>query len=157
MAKLDLWPRLKAAAARLLKENASPFGIALGFSVGAFVVILPLYGFHTILAVMLAFLIPRVNKAAVLLGTNVSLPPTVPFITWAGYDIGRRILNPSLPSLSLDYFRNFHFQKLGEFLVVLFTGSFVLALLTGLFLFVTIYAGMTLWKVGRKKLWGRKS
>ena len=71
-----------AALTRVLKEHHDPRGVALGVAIGSFIGVLPLYGLHTILCLIALFLIPRANKLAILLGTNVSLPPTVATITW---------------------------------------------------------------------------
>ena len=75
-----------------LKEHPDPHGIALGVAIGSFIGILPLYGLHTVLCVIALFLIPRANKLAILVGTNISLPPTIATITWTAYDIGRLLL-----------------------------------------------------------------
>ncbi|MDD5060180.1 MAG: DUF2062 domain-containing protein, partial [Candidatus Omnitrophica bacterium] len=75
---------LKEKILKLLKFNNTPQEIALGVGIGAFIAIMPVYGLHTVLVIIAALLIPRVNKIALLIGTNVSLPPTVPFITWIG-------------------------------------------------------------------------
>jgi len=113
----------------LLKSNTTPRMIALGVSLGVFIGVIPIYGLHSILAVILAFLIPRTNKIALLLGANISLPPVIPFITWAGYEMGRLILPKKYPSLSLEYFNNFSSQKIIDFYFPLFIGSIILGLI----------------------------
>ncbi|OGX15766.1 MAG: hypothetical protein A2166_03310 [Omnitrophica WOR_2 bacterium RBG_13_41_10] len=119
-----------AVLVRVLKAHHAPHEIALGVAIGSFIAILPLYGFHTVLCVIAAILIPRANKLAILLGTNVSLPPTVVTITWTAYDIGRLLLaDKNYPPLSREYIRNFKISRAGEFYYPLFIGSVVLGLL----------------------------
>ena len=119
-----------AAVVAVFKAHNDPQEIALGVALGAFIAVLPVYGLHTILCVIVALLIPRANKLAILLGTNISLPPTVPAITWTAYDIGRSLLaNKHYPPLSWEYIRNFKVSRLSEFYFPLFIGSVVLGLI----------------------------
>ena len=98
--------RIKTSITQLLIINNTPHGIALGVSLGIFIAITPTYGFHTFLVIAAAFLIRQANKMAILLGTNISLPLTLPFITWGGYEIGRFILDGDYPALNEAYFSN---------------------------------------------------
>ena len=139
MRKKDV-KEILAALVRALKAHNDPHEIALGVAIGSFIAILPLYGLHTVLCVIAAILIPRANKLAMLLGTNVSLPPTVATITWTAYDIGRLILvNKDYPPLSWEYIRNFKVSRVSEFYYPLFIGSVVLGLLCAVvFYFITL-------------------
>ena len=122
----------------LLRLNNTPPEIALGVAIGVFIAITPLYGFHTLMAVIAMLLIPRVNKIAILVGTNISIPPTTPLITWAGYEIGRFLLKKPYPPLTLSYFKNFSLKTFGDFYYPLFVGSIVLGIICGvIFYFIT--------------------
>ncbi len=129
-----------AVLVRMFKAHHSPHEIALGVAVGSFIGILPLYGLHTALCVVAAILIPRANKLAILLGTNISLPPTIAIITWTAYDIGRLIfVNKNYPPLSWEYIRNFKVSRVSEFYYPLFVGSLVLGLFCAVaFYFITL-------------------
>ncbi|MDI6758925.1 MAG: DUF2062 domain-containing protein [Candidatus Omnitrophota bacterium] len=116
---------LKDKIIRLLKLNNSPHEIALGVGLGAFIAIMPLYGLHTIMVIIAALLIRRVNKIALLVGTNVSLPPTVPFITWIGYSIGRFILGNDYPAFNWLDFKHFSLKNFMQFYYLLFVGSLI--------------------------------
>ena len=130
-----------AVLLRVLKAHNAPHEIALGVAIGSFIAILPLYGFHVVLCVIAAILIPRANKLAILLGTNVSLPPTVVTITWTAYDIGRLLLvNKNYPPLSWEYIRNFKISRAGEFYYPLFIGSVVLGLICAVFFYLITLA-----------------
>lgn len=127
-----------------------PWEIALGVAIGVFIAILPLYGFHTLLVVIFALLIPHANKIAILVGTNISLPPTLPFITWAGYSIGRLLLGDKYPAMSWQMFKNFSRRSIFDFYYPLFVGSVILGLGCALiFYFVTLF--FLKWKRRNKK------
>jgi uncharacterized protein (TIGR03546 family) len=130
----------------LIRLNNSPHEIALGVAIGAFIAITPLYGFHTLLVILAAVSIRRVNKIAILLGTNVSTTPTFPFITWAGYSIGRWMLGAAYPPIHWAMFRHMDMNGLMKFYVPLFLGSLVL----GFFAAVVLY-GLTRWFVTARR------
>ncbi|MBF0484330.1 MAG: DUF2062 domain-containing protein [Candidatus Omnitrophica bacterium] len=119
---------IKELIIELLKLNNTPHEIALGIAIGVFIGITPLYGFHTLLLIAAAFLIKRVNKVAIFIGTNVSLPPTVPFITWAGYSIGRLMLGNKYAPLEWSSFQQFSYKKFLHLYFPLFIGSMVMGL-----------------------------
>ena len=126
---------LKEKILKLLKFNNTPQEIALGVGIGAFIAIMPVYGLHTVLVIIAALLIPRVNKIALLIGTNVSLPPTVPFITWIGYSIGRFILGKGYPAFDFSDFKNFNPKNLMDCYYPLFIGSIIEGLICGVILY----------------------
>ena len=121
--------KIIAAVVNELKAHNDPREIALGMAIGTFIAILPLYGLHTLLCVGAALLIPRANKISILLGTNISLPPSIALITWTAYDIGRYLLpSRQYPPLSWEYIRHFSMARISEFYHPLFIGSVVLGL-----------------------------
>ncbi|MFH0763010.1 MAG: DUF2062 domain-containing protein [Candidatus Omnitrophota bacterium] len=131
--------KLKERILHLLKSNTTPHDIALGVSLGVFIAILPLYGFHTLLVVLFALMIPRANKIAIVVGTNISLPPTLPLITWAGYSIGRLLLNGGYPVMNWQMFKSFNRHNIFSFYYPLFVGSVVLGLACAMaFYFITL-------------------
>lgn len=121
--------RVKNIIFRLILQSSTPGGIALGAAIGAFIAILPLYGFHTILVVIAAIIVPPANKVAIFLGTNISLPPTVPFITWGGYEIGRWLLPGRFDPLQLSDFKKITFQSVVDRYQPLFLGSVILGVI----------------------------
>jgi uncharacterized protein (TIGR03546 family) len=131
--------KLKERILHLLKTNTAPHDIALGVAIGVFIAILPLYGLHTVLVILFALMIPRANKIAILIGTNISLPPTLPFITWAGYSIGRFLLADGYPAMSWQMFKNFSRHNIFSFYYPLFLGSVILGLgCAFIFYFITL-------------------
>ena len=118
--------KYKRFVVRLLKLNNSPHEIALGVAIGVFIGILPVYGLHTVLVVIAAILVRPANKIAIFLGTSISLPPTVPLITWTGYEIGRRILGGNFEALNWAVFKNITLGKVYLYYQPLFLGSVIL-------------------------------
>ena len=140
IAELISRAKIKPVLNSLLIGKDKPPEIALGVSIGVMIAVMPLYGLHTILCLIFALLIPRANKIAIFIGTNVSLPPTVPFITWAGYGIGRFFLGKQYPSLSLATFKEMPFKDIFSLYYPLFVGSFMLGtLLAIMFYFLTLW------------------
>ncbi|MDD5166009.1 MAG: DUF2062 domain-containing protein [Candidatus Omnitrophica bacterium] len=132
-------PTLKQRIIGLLKLHSSPPEIALGIAIGVFIAILPVYGLHTILVIVAAFLVKRANKISIFLGTSISTVLTFPFITWGGYTIGRFMLGDHYPPLTWSFFRYFDYKKLLHFYYPLFVGSVVLALILAvIFYFITL-------------------
>lgn len=115
----------------LVELNNTPHEIALGVAVGVFIGITPLYGFHTVLAVLFAMLIPRTHKVAIIIGSNISIPVTAPFISWTGYQIGKFLLNKSYPDIELSSLKHFNYSGIVDILYPLFLGSFVLGIIGG--------------------------
>ena len=121
--------KFKKIIVSLVRLNNSPPEIALGVAIGVFIGILPVYGLHTVLVILAAILVRPANKIAILLGTNISLPPTVPIITWSGYDIGRFILRGNFEPLSWGFFKTLTWQKIYSHYQPLFLGSVILGAL----------------------------
>ena len=76
---------------KLNNIKASSYAISAGFACGAMVSFTPFVGFHTLLAVITAFLC-RGNLVAAVIGTAVGNPWTFPFIWSATLFTGRDIL-----------------------------------------------------------------
>jgi uncharacterized protein (DUF2062 family) len=134
-----MFKKLKEKILSLLKVHNTPAEIALGVAIGVFISILPLYGLHTIMVVTAAFLIRRANIIAMLVGTNISLPPTVPLITWAGYNIGRLLLGKKYPYISCYSFKGFSYKGILNFYYPLLLGSLILAAICAVvFYFLTL-------------------
>jgi len=132
--------KFKKIAVRLLRLNNTPQEIASGIAIGVFIGILPVYGLHTALVVIAAILVRSANKIAIFLGTSISLPPTIPPITWASYEIGRFILKGKFEPLSWSVFKNITFQKIYGYYQPLFLGSVILGIICAtIFYLLTFY------------------
>lgn len=93
-----IWPRrsfsrsIRYMGKRITRIAASPHAIAGGLAVGVFAAFTPFFGFHLVLAIILAYLIAG-NIAAAALGTALANPVTIPFIWGGTYEVGRLIVN----------------------------------------------------------------
>lgn len=150
----NIFKKFKEKFMLLLKINNSPRRIALGVAIGVFIGVTPLYGFHTIIVIIMAMLIPRTNKIAILIGSNISIPPTAPFISWMGYEIGRVILGYRYPAIRWITLKHFHYDDIKEILFPLFLGSFILGLILTVCSYFLILVLVRKFK-GRR--WKRKS
>ena len=138
--------KFKKILVKLIRQHNSPQEIALGAGIGAFISVLPVYGLHTVLVILAAIIVRPANKIAIFLGTNLSLPPTLPFITWAGYELGRFILKGKFPPLSWEFFKHLTFGKIVNFYWPLFIGSLVLGVICA----IVVY-GLTFFVVKKIK------
>src|SRR5690606_26323749 len=77
--RLLLWPRRSFSRSfryygkRIMRITASPHAIAAGLAIGVFAAFTPFFGFHFIIAVILAYLLAG-NIGAAALGTAVANP-----------------------------------------------------------------------------------
>jgi hypothetical protein len=134
--------KFKEILNQLIRQHSRPQDIALGAAIGAYISVLPVYGLHTVLVIIAAVIVKPANKIAILLGTNLSLPITLPFITWAGYETGRFILKGSFPPLNWDFFHRLTFQKIISYYQPLFLGSLILGVICAIIVY-----GLTFWVV----------
>lgn len=149
--------KFKKKLVSLLRLNNSPPEIALGIAIGVFIAILPVYGLHTILVIIAAIIVRPANKIAILLGTNISLPPTLPFITWTGYDIGRFFLKGDYPPLAWSDFTNITFEKILNYYPPLFLGSIILGIICATIFYLLTYFIVKKLKERKRQLKGKAS
>lgn len=139
--------KFKKILVKLIRQHNSPQEIALGAGIGAFISVLPVYGLHTVLVILAAIIVRPANKIGIFLGTNLSFPLTMPFITWAGYELGRLLISKgNLPPLSWEFFKHLTFQKIASLYGPLFLGSLVLGVICA----IVVY-GLTFFVVQKVK------
>lgn len=98
-----VWPRrsfarsFKYGGKRVLRITASPHAVAAGLAVGVFAAFTPFFGFHLIIAIILAYFLAG-NIAAAALGTTVANPLTLPFIWGSTYELGRFVISGDIQS-----------------------------------------------------------
>lgn len=101
---------------------------SISLALGAFIGIIPIWGFQSIVSIFLAASF-RLNKGLAFAASNISIPPMIPIIVIASLKIGGLFLNTEIEEIdtySIDNFRN----HLMEYLL----GSLILA--TGVALLV---------------------
>ena len=82
---------LRAFWHRVLREHASPGRLAAAVAVGVLVGCSPFFGLHLWIGLGLAWAL-RLNRVAVFLGSQISIPPIAPFLGFASVEIGSRLL-----------------------------------------------------------------
>lgn len=118
MKKVRIWIAFARNRIRmLLKSGSSPHSIALGFSIGTFIALMPTPGLNLALGFLLAFLFRRINRlslfAALFLWNPLLTLPLAPL----GYKIGGFLFhNNPVVDVDITLFRRvFHFTQ--KFLV----------------------------------------
>ncbi len=81
---------------RLTRLPGTPHSIAAGFACGTAISFTPFMGLHTVLSVLLSFLV-RGNYLAAMAGTLVGNPWTFPFIWVASAKLGHALLGGATP------------------------------------------------------------
>ena len=108
------WQKLKRfLQMQISSRKQSTLNIALSAGFGAFMSILPTWGYQILLSVTLAHFM-KLNKFIVFLGTNISIPPTIPIILYISYITGGLFVdNPTTVSvdvISFEFVKNNFFQ-----------------------------------------------
>jgi uncharacterized protein (DUF2062 family) len=80
--------QLKARLKEMLSARSSPHEIALGFTIGTFISILPTPGFNLLLGALVIAIYPHVNKLAVFGAMAVYNPIIMIPFYWASYQLG---------------------------------------------------------------------
>ena len=112
------------------KGSDSQKSLSLGF--GIFMGIVPIWGFQMLAAVFLAYLL-KLNKVIVLISSNISIPPFIPFIIFGSLYTGNFIIGGEKIIFSSDINLDNIQSVLKQYLI----GSIIFALLLG-FIFSTL-------------------
>ena len=95
-----LWPRVSWRRSalyylkRTLRLSGTPYAIAMGAAIGAFVTCTPFFGFHLILTFILSWLVGA-NMIAGAIASALGNPATYPFLWAADYELGQIMLGRS--------------------------------------------------------------
>jgi len=83
----------------LFRSGLKPMPAALAMGLGIFIGCSPLYGLHTVMAIVLALLF-RLNAVLLVIGTHISIAPLAPLIVAGSILIGAKTRLTLLPSVS---------------------------------------------------------
>ena len=134
---LKVWWALK-------NEHSSPREMALAVCVGVVIGSSPLYGFHVVLCLFVAFAF-RLNKLVVWLGSNVSLPIFAPFLAYLSIQCAHLMLHGSLADVSLTALReDGGLDLIGKWVGYWFVGFLPVGAVLGL-----LFAMLVLWRMPR--------
>lgn len=122
------WTNIKSFIDRnIIHSPESNARIASSVMLGCFMGILPIWGYQMVCAFALAHLL-KLNKVIVLVASNISLPPLIPFIIFGSYRLGCAVLGQPM-LFSLD---NFSLEVAGTVLLQYALGAVMLAALTAM-------------------------
>ena len=112
---------------QLQEGTQNNFNLGLGIGFGIFMGIIPIWGFQMIVAVGLAHIL-KLNKPIVLLFSNISIPPIMPFILFASLQLGSFLLSGNWLSISA---KQLTLETSFQFILYYLVGSVVFAFACG--------------------------
>lgn len=127
---------LKNTKEYLISSNESNFRLSVAVSVGVFTGVIPIWGFQTILTIVLSFIF-RLNKIIMITVSNFSQPPVTPFIILGSFLLGGLLLNSDTGMFIAASKTNYELIKNNVLQYVL--GSIVLAILLAVLSGITTY------------------
>lgn len=119
----------------ILKSKSSPDSIAMGFSLGTLIAILPTPGFGVFIALFIALFFKKLNKLAILVSFTFWNPIIVAPLYWLSYELGGLFFTPN-PSIHFDlaiFDQLYHYS--GKFIL----GNAMIALLLSSLSYLTVY------------------
>jgi len=130
----------------LLSTQASPHEVALGFAVGTFIEILPLYGLKTILSLLLAARIKQINKvalfSAITIWNSLFLIPI--------YSLSVKLGNFVFGHPGCPVGEEVQQSGLSCFMFSFFPGVLLMAAIMAGLMYITLWGGITIYQ-GRKR------
>jgi uncharacterized protein (DUF2062 family) len=130
---------MRAFVRRLLDAHATPGRLAFAVFVGVVLGSTPLFGFHFLLCIAVAWLL-RLNQVTVYMAANISVPPMVPLLGYASVEVGERLLHGRWLPLAVADFRSTPLPALlGRFYVDWLVGGLVVGSAIGVVLASGVY------------------
>ncbi|WP_421865917.1 DUF2062 domain-containing protein [Parvibaculum sp.] len=154
------WPRsgwkrtLQYGWRRVWRLSGTPHAIALGVAAGAFSSCTPLFGFHILLAMLIAWVL-RGNLIASAIGTFIGNPLTFPAIWFVVYETGRYMLGTPVaanPDVAETLQRAHAFDMVLPLLVPLTVGAIPVGIVLGCVSYVLARSGVEAYQAQRRKL-----
>lgn len=119
----------------ILKSNSSPESLAMGFSLGTLIAILPTPGFGVFVALFIALFFKKINKVAILASFTFWNPVIVAPIYWLSFELGHLFFTPD-PSIRFDmaiFDQLYHYS--GKFIL----GNAMIAIFMSTISYVIVY------------------
>jgi len=131
--------KVKTIIKKFFSQEGSPLHKSLSVGFGVFMGIIPIWGFQMLVATLLAYTL-KLNKVIVLIASNISIPPLIPFIIFGSYYMGQFFLGGEDLIFSLDIDLNTIQSMLKQYIL----GSFLLAIFVGIIFFFCTYFTLSL-------------
>jgi len=125
----------------ITESKESNLHIAKSVGLGLFFGISPLWGYQMIAAVAAAHLL-KLNKVIVLVASNISIPPMIPFILYGSFAAGAFILGEPISFIPTQL----NLNSISDSLVQYLTGSIAFATVTGIIGMITAYILLTVFR-----------
>ncbi|HLA27505.1 MAG TPA: DUF2062 domain-containing protein [Syntrophales bacterium] len=120
--------RLKTWYESLISLKGEPRAIAFGLAIGVFIGATPTIPFHTVLIILLCFLLKKNMTAAYLGSWVISNPLTIPFLYFFQYRLGGCLLGNSYTVFPApDYSLGSIIQHGGYLVIPLLAGGIIMA------------------------------
>lgn len=119
----------------ILTMDSHPGHISLGFAVGVFISFTPFFGFHSLMAIVAAFVF-RLNKLTCVTGSWVNTPLTVIPVLGLSYKVGSALLGSQSGELRI---KGLEWQHLQDYATALLLGSSVLGFAAAFISYTLIY------------------
>lgn len=115
--------------------------IAQSVGLGLFFGISPFWGYQMITAVAVAHLL-KLNKVIVLVSSNISIPPIIPFILYGSFATGAFLLGEPVKFIP----EQMNFDSISDSLVQYLAGSVAFAIVIGVLGLITTYILLTIFR-----------
>lgn len=113
----------------ILNSNQSNLKLAFAIGLGLLMSIFPVWGFQTLFALLLASLF-KLNRLIVVVLTNISIPPLIPFFLYVSFLFGGIIVNKSD---TINFSMQFSLDNLQNGLFQYYIGAVLFSVLFGFF------------------------
>jgi len=130
---------------QILQTQDSNLRIASAIGFGIFMGIVPIWGFQTVAAIFIAAIF-RLNKAIVVIATNISFPPIIPMVLYISFLTGGFLLNKKSNIL---FSKQFDLVNIKDDLLQYYLGALVLAILTGVIFWLISYFLLLLFRTNK--------
>ena len=108
-----MWKRLKKLLARLWREHTTPGRLGLAVGLGVFIGCSPFYGLHVWIGLAVALAL-RLNKLAIFLGSQISIPPLAPLIVYACVQLGSLFIRGEPLQITMEDLSGLGFVELAQ-------------------------------------------
>ena len=137
--------RIKKIKQDFISQEGTKLQKSLSIGFGAFMGITPIWGFQMIVAVFFAYLF-KLNKVIVLITSNISIPPFIPFILFGSYLCGHLLIGGE----ELRFSNTINLDSIQSVMKQYLIGSFVFAIILGAIFFSISYILMSINNKNRK-------
>ena len=136
---------------RLVRMNATPHAVALGFAIGVFMSFSPFLGFHLALSGLFAWLM-RVSIPASILGNFLGNPVTYPLMWAVVYQTGAVMLGMAPGAGNVDMTAlSFSAASFQDLFMPFLAGSIPVGILAGLIFYFPVKKGVAGFQAARRE------